>query len=143
MDDFMILCSGWFMIFIVFSCQNRVHFGRLRSLFQRFCISRLFRLFASTTFPRPQLSSVYKIARQHLGWIECPCFIDTRQRVGYAEAILPGLCLFRICPADGIADELCRILQIKLLLDVGAMGIHCFDAEVQLKGDVARAVALP
>ena len=48
----------------------------------------------------------------------------------------------RFPPSDRVPDEFCRILEFKLFLDVAAMHINGFGAEVQLRGDITCAFAL-
>ena len=44
-------------------------------------------------------------------------------------------------PLDRVLHQFARILQRQLVLDVGLVGLHGLDAEVQFFGDLPRAVA--
>ena len=47
----------------------------------------------------------------------------------------------RFHPAEGVMHEVVGGIQSKLFLEVGAVDLDGFDAQMQLLGDVARALA--
>src|SRR5437879_905894 len=59
------------------------------------------------------------------------------ERPGYSSSLSGGR-----YPMDSVLGQFCRIIQTKLILDVPAMCLHRFRADLQLGSDLAAALPL-